>query len=105
MYGACRAEGTAATAKVAKVKAAFILDKQRLVHYRSFTSAHLQQNVDELLRRVKAVQELDRHGSGQELLAPATWQPGHQMIPSNPDVKKAYYKQLGSGKSATVNKN
>jgi hypothetical protein len=79
-------------------KAAFILDNKRLrVLYRSFTAAHIQLNVDELLRRVRAVRELAllaQPGQVGKLLAPAAWQPGHKIVPSTPDATASYYKQL-----------
>ena len=79
-------------------KAAFILDNKRLrVLYRSFTAAHIQLNVDELLRRVRAVRELAllaQAGQAGQLLAPAAWQPGHKIVPSTPDATASYYKQL-----------
>jgi hypothetical protein len=94
LYGLRRPEGDSLLPK-----AAFILDNRRLprVLYRSFTASRIQLNVDELLRRVRAVRELAllaQAGQAGQLFAPAAWQPGHKIVPSTPGAKESYYKQL-----------
>jgi hypothetical protein len=87
------------------VKAIFILDKLRLVRYRSFTAEHLVMNIDELLRTMLAVQQLDQQSQGQRLLAPAGWLPGGQLVACTPAGKKAYCKQLAKNRGTNTRNN
>jgi len=89
MFGVKRPSGMPA-------RATFILDKERIVRHSSIYPRVVGRPVDEILRTLQAIREVDLHASKDELdvVIPPGWKEGDDVIVNTEEGKKEYYSKL-----------
>ena len=81
-------------------RATFIMDKQRVVRHSSVYPRVVGRSVDDVLRTVQAIKEVDKRTSEEEIgvCIPAGWKEGEEVIINTPEGKKEFYSKMVSDK-------
>ena len=84
-------------------RATFILDKQRVVRHCSVYPRVVGRCVDEVLRTVQAIKEVDKRNNQEEedvsICIPAGWKEGEEVIINTPEGKQEFYSKMVVKKS------
>ena len=76
-------------------RATFILDKNRIVRHTSVYPRVVGRSVDEVLRTLQAIKEIDqRAGEKNEVCTPPGWKEGDDLIENTCKGKKEYYSKM-----------
>lgn len=78
-------------------RATFILDKERRVRHCSVYPRVVGRSVEEVLRTVQAIKEVDNRASEEEVdvCIPAGWKEGEDVIINTPEGIKEFYSKIG----------
>lgn len=83
-------------------RATFILDKNRIVRHTSVYPRVVGRSVDEVLRTLQAIKEIDQRGGEEnEVCTPPGWKAGEDLIEDTPQGKKKYYSKMVPKKEAS----
>jgi len=83
-------------------RATFILDKNRIVRHTSVYPRVVGRSVDEVLRTLQAIKEIDQRGGEEnEVCTPPGWKEGEDLIEDTPQGKKEYYSKMVPKKEAS----
>lgn len=75
------------------LRAAFIIDKNKIVRHQTINDLPLGRNIDELLRLIDALQYHEQHGE----VCPAGWSKGTKAMTATPDGVASYLGSYAKG--------